>query len=79
MSVDLSAAAIDARLRKASQLAGSLRPERRLETKLDMSGAGVATRLKTASELLDLCRALGREGRRPAPSPRLSPDSVGEP
>ena len=62
MSVNLSAAAIDARLRKASQLAGSLRPERRLETKLDMSASGVATRLRTASELLDLCRALGRNG-----------------
>jgi hypothetical protein len=71
MSVNLSAAAIDARLRKASQLAGSLRPERRLETKLDMSASGVATRLRTASELLDLCRALGGKGRRVAPAPRL--------
>jgi hypothetical protein len=67
MSVDLSAAAIDARLRKASQLAGSLRPERRLETKLDMSASGVAARLKTVSDLLDLCRALWRQGRRPLP------------
>ena len=70
MSVDLSAAAIDARLRKASQLAGSLRPERRLDAKLDMSGAGVAARLKTASDLLDLCRELGRQGRGQATSPR---------
>jgi hypothetical protein len=70
MSVDLSAAAIDARLRKASQLAGSLRPELRLETKLDMSGAGVAARLKTASDLLDLCRTLGRQGRSQATSRR---------
>ena len=68
MSVDLSAAAIDARLRKASQLAGSLRPERRLETKLDMSGTGVANRLKTASDLLDLCRTLARKNLLPAPS-----------
>jgi hypothetical protein len=60
MSVDLSACAIDARLRKASQLAGSLRPERRLDTKLDLSASGVAARLKTASDLLDLCRTLAR-------------------
>jgi hypothetical protein len=68
MSVDLSAAAIDARLRKASQLAGSLRPERRLETKLDMSAAGVATRLKTVSDLLELCRTLARKGPPAVPS-----------
>jgi hypothetical protein len=61
MSVDLSAAAIDARLRKASQIAGSLRPERRLDTKLDLSATGVANRLKTASDLLDLCRKLARK------------------
>jgi hypothetical protein len=41
-------------------------------------GAGVAARLKTASELLDLCRALGRQGRGQALSPRLKRDSVGE-
>jgi hypothetical protein len=56
MSVDLSASTIDARLRQASQLAGSLQPERRLDTKRDMSATAVATHLKTASELLDLCR-----------------------
>ena len=63
MSVDLSAGAIDARLREASKMAGSLRPERRLETKLDMRGSAVASRLKSASDLLDLCRALARKGR----------------
>jgi hypothetical protein len=68
MSVDLSAAAIEARLRQASQLAGSLRPEQRLETKLDMSATGVATRLKTASDLLDLCRTLARKGPPSVPS-----------
>jgi hypothetical protein len=60
MSVDLSAAAIERRLREASRLAGDLRPESRLETKIDLSGKGVAARLKEASDLLDLCRALGR-------------------
>jgi hypothetical protein len=59
MIVNLSAAAIDTRLREASHLAGSLRPERRLDSKLDMSGAAVAARLKTVSDLLDLCHALG--------------------
>jgi len=66
MSVDMSAAAIDVRLRTASQLAGSLGPERRLDTKLDLSGAAVAARLKTVSNLLDLCRALARKGQPPA-------------
>ena len=68
MSVDLSAAAIDARLRQASQLAGSLRPERRLDPKLDMSATGVAARLKTASDLLDLCRRLARRAPPSAPT-----------
>jgi hypothetical protein len=58
MSVDMSAAAIEARLRVASRLAGSLRPEHRLATKIDLSGAAVAARLKEASDLFDLCRAL---------------------
>ena len=60
MSVDLSAAAIEARLRAASDLAGSLRPEDRLATKIDLSAKGVERRLRMASDLLDLCRALGR-------------------
>ena len=46
MTIDLSAAAIEARLREASRLAGSLRPEDRLETKIDMSGCAVAARLQ---------------------------------
>jgi hypothetical protein len=58
----LSADAINARLREASRLAGSLKPERRLDTKIDLSGAGVARRLNEASELLELCRALARAG-----------------
>ena len=58
MSVDMSAAAIEARLRAASDLAGSLRPELRIETKVDLSREGVQTRLRIASELLEACRAL---------------------
>jgi hypothetical protein len=61
MSVDMSAEGIDARLREAGRLAGSLRPEARLDTKIDMSGPAVAARLKQASDLLDLCRALSRK------------------
>lgn len=60
MSVDMSAAAIEARLRAASAMAGSLRPEHRLETKVDLSAKGVEARLRMASDLLDLCRALKR-------------------
>ena len=61
--VDMSAEAIDARLRRASELAGALLPETRLSTKIDLSGEGVARRLREASELLDVCRALARAGR----------------
>jgi len=63
MSADLSPEAVAARLRAASDLAGSLRPEDRLETKLDLTGAGVARRVKEASDLLDLCRALALAGK----------------
>jgi hypothetical protein len=65
--LDMSAAAIEARLRRASDLAGSLRPEDRLDTKIDLSGAGVAARLREASDLLDLGQALGRAGRNARP------------
>jgi hypothetical protein len=62
-SLDMSADAIAARLHRASELAGSLRPEDRLDTKIDLSGPGVAARLREASDLLDLARALGQAGR----------------
>ena len=58
MSLDLSGPAIEARLREVSRLAGSLRPEARLQTKLDMRGPAVAARLREASDVLDLCRKL---------------------
>ena len=60
MSVDMSAAAIEARLRAASDMAGSLRLEDRLETKIDLSAVGVEARLRMASDLLEACRALKR-------------------
>jgi hypothetical protein len=62
VSVDMSRAAIEARLRAASDLAGSLRPEDRLETKIDLSAQGVEARLRMASDLLEACGAL-----KPAP------------
>jgi hypothetical protein len=62
LTVDMSPAAIDARLREASRLAGSLRPEDRLETKISLTGAAISARLKEASDLLDLCRVLARAG-----------------
>lgn len=65
----MSAAAVEAQLREASRLAGSLRPEDRLATKIDLSGAGVAARLREASDLLELCRALARAGAAGSPAP----------
>jgi hypothetical protein len=63
MSLDLSGQAIEARLREASRLAGSLMPEARLSTKIDMSGRAIEARLRQASDLLGLCRKLARAGR----------------
>ncbi len=60
MSVDPSGDAIFARLRAASDCAGSLHTDKRLDTKIDLSAAGVTRRLQEASDLLDLCRALAR-------------------
>ncbi len=60
MSVDMSAPAIEARLRAAGAMAGSLRPEHRLETKIDLRREAVVARLKLASDLLEACRALKR-------------------
>ena len=54
---------VHARLKLASDLA-DLRPERRLDAKLDMSPAGVLRRLQIASELTELCQALARAGQR---------------
>jgi hypothetical protein len=57
---DMSPQAVEARLREVSRLAGSWRPEKRLETKIDMRGPAVAARLKQASDLLEVCRALSQ-------------------
>jgi hypothetical protein len=60
--VSLAPEDVYARLKLASDLA-DLRPERRLDAKLDMSPEGVLRRLRIASELSELCRALGDAGR----------------
>ena len=71
MTVPMSGAAVEARLREASRLAGSLRPADRLETKIDLRGPAVYARLKEASDLLELCQALAEAGRSKRPqSPR---------
>jgi hypothetical protein len=62
--VSMDPEAIHARLKQVSDLA-DLRPEHRLDTKIDMSPAGVLQRLRIASELRDLCNALARAGRKP--------------
>jgi hypothetical protein len=46
MNLDLSGKAIEARLREASRLAGTLSPETRLSTKIDMSARAVEARLR---------------------------------
>jgi hypothetical protein len=60
-ALDMSAAAVTARLQAVSDLA-DLRPERRLDAKLDMSAHGVTLRVRDASELRDLCIELGKGG-----------------
>jgi hypothetical protein len=64
MSVDLSPAAIAARLRLASDLSAPLHPELRLATKIDLSGPAIARRLREASDLRELCRRLAAAGKR---------------
>jgi hypothetical protein len=61
--VSMEPAAVLARLEIASSLS-DLRPEHRLDAKLDMSPAGVTRRLQIASELSEPCRVLGEAGRR---------------
>lgn len=60
--VSMAPEAVLARLQFASDLA-DLRPEHRLDAKLDMSPRGVMRRLQIASELRDMCNALARAGR----------------
>ena len=61
MKPALDPASVTARLQAASDLA-DLRPEHRLDAKLDLRPEAVSARLRIAGELRDLCRALGRAG-----------------
>lgn len=63
----MDAAAVAERLRQVSRLAGSLKPEHRLSTKIDLSAEGVAQRLREASDLLELCAKLAK-----AAAPRVA-------
>ncbi len=63
MKIDMSGPAVGQRLREVSELAGSLRPEDRLNTKIDLSAEGVARRLREVSELLQLCNLFRKAGR----------------
>lgn len=63
MKVSLAPQDVYARLARVSELA-DLRPEHRLDAKLDMSPDGVLARLRMASELRDLCLALAQAGAR---------------
>jgi len=62
MKPAMTAAEIADRLAHASSGA-SLDPARRLETKIDLRAVAIAARLRTASELHELCVSLGRLGR----------------
>jgi hypothetical protein len=55
------APAVTARLKVASDLA-DLRPEHRLDAKIDLRPEAITRRLRLASELRDLCRALADAG-----------------
>ena len=56
--IDLSAAAVEARLREVSRL----RDARRRRPDVDMSPRAVERRLRKVSELRDLCRRLAEFG-----------------
>jgi hypothetical protein len=68
--IDLGAAAITERLRRASA-ESDLGTERRLAPKLDMSARGVTARLRQVEALRRLCLALGAIGSAARGAPRL--------
>ena len=68
MRLDMSPAAISARLRSASALS-DLAPEQRLSAKLDMRPAALTARLREAAALLELCQRLQARDR-PETEPR---------
>ena len=59
MSVDMSAAAISARIREVADRS-DLHVERMGEAKVDYSPAAISARIREAAQLLRLCQSLGR-------------------
>lgn len=59
--IDMSAEAVAERLRQVARVS-DLRPEHRLDGKVDMSSIGIVSRLREVSELNALARALGDIG-----------------
>lgn len=66
MSVDMSPAAISARLREVSRLS-DLDRDLRLHGKVDYSPEGISARLREVGELNRLCEQLASPGARPLP------------
>jgi hypothetical protein len=60
MMPPLSERTLTEHLLRASRMAGSLRPEHRLDTKIDMRPSAVESRLREASDLLATCHDLGK-------------------
>lgn len=56
--IDMSAEAIEARLRRVAELS-DLRPDRRLHGKIDYSPEGIERRLRQVEQARQLCRKLG--------------------
>ncbi len=61
-TVDMSPRAISDRLEAVNALS-DLSPDKRLDAKLDMSSAGIAGRLREASDLYAACLQLAALGR----------------
>ena len=62
MKMSMDPEAIEARLRRASEMS-DLSADRRLDAKIDLSSEGIRARLIEASELFEMCCVLG--GARP--------------
>lgn len=61
--IDMSPGAIAERLRRVARIS-DLRPDHRLDGKVDMSSTGIVSRLREVSELNALARALGDIGKK---------------
>lgn len=66
MSIDMSPAAVSARLRRVAELS-DLRSDRRLREKIDYSPEAIDRRLRKVSALRRLCLTLASPPAAPAP------------